>query len=91
MAIKSPAHPGEVLKEQYLDKQQITQAGLAEKIGCHIQKINVVVNARRGISADFAMDLAKALNTTPEFWLEMQMKYDLWEAAKKRSKKSIKK
>jgi addiction module HigA family antidote len=85
---QKPAHPGEVLKELYLDDMGITQVDLAKRIGCHVQKINEIINGRRGISADFAIDLAQVLGTSIEMWLNLQMKYDLWMAMQKKHKKA---
>jgi len=85
---KQPPHPGEVLKEIYLEDMGITQSELARRIGCTVQKVNEVVNGRRGVSADFALDLAEALGTTAEMWLNLQQNYDLWNAIKKRDQAS---
>ena len=61
---------------------------LSKRIGCHVQKINEIINGRRGITAEFALDLSGALNTSPELWLTLQLKYDLWHAKQKRNKKA---
>jgi antitoxin HigA-1 len=81
-----PPHPGEVLKEIYLDEMQMTQVELAKKIGCHVQKINEIINGRRGVTAEFAVDLALVLETSPEMWVNLQGKYDLWVALQKKKK-----
>ena len=85
---QKPAHPGEILKEIYLDDMKITQIELAKRIGCHVQKVNEIINGRRGMSADFAIELAEVLGTSVEMWLNLQMKYELWSAIQKKIKKA---
>lgn len=77
-------HPGEVLAEIYMEDRELNQSTLAEALGCQPRKINEIVNGKRGISADFAIDLAEFFGTTPEMWLRMQADYDLFVAQKKR-------
>lgn len=77
-------HPGKVLKELYLEARGWTQTDLARKIGCSSKKVNQVVNGRSGISADFAIDLGKALDTSAQMWIRMQADYDLFVAIEKR-------
>jgi addiction module HigA family antidote len=83
-----PARPGEILKEIYLDDLGITQVELAKRIGCHVQKVNEIINGRRGVTADFALDLATVLGTSPEMWLTLQLKHDLWSAMRKKDRKA---
>lgn len=77
-------HPGAVLKELYLDARGWSQADLARAIGCPPKKVNQVVTGKGAISADFAIDLAEALGTSPRMWVHMQADYDLFVATKKR-------
>lgn len=77
-------HPGVVLKELYLEAKGWTQADLANKIGCPVQKVHELVTGKSDISADFAIDLAEALGTTPQLWTHMQSDYALFVALKKR-------
>ena len=72
-----PLHPGEVLLEEFLKPLNLSQHQLAINMRVSPQKINDIVRAKRGITADTAIRLALALNTTPEFWLGLQMDYDL--------------
>ena len=85
---KQAPHPGEVLKEIYLEDMGITQSELARRIGCAVQKVNEVVNGKRGVTAHFALDLAEALGTSAKMWLNLQQNYDLWNAIKKRDRAS---
>ena len=88
MPVKNPKpmHPGKVLAEVYMKEMDLNQSTLAAKIGCAHRKINEIVNGKRGISADFAIDLERALGTSAEMWMNMQASYDLWVARQKRRK-----
>ena len=77
-----PAHPGEILKGLYLEPLEISITDAAAKLGVTRKTLSQVVNGRAGISAEMAVRLSKALNTTPELWLNMQQSYDLWIAEK---------
>ena len=78
----NPPHPGEVLKELYLPEgMSVSEA--AKKLGVSRQTLSAIINGRAGISAEMAMRLSKALGTSPDLWLGMQMKYDLWQAKQK--------
>lgn len=70
-------HPGIILLKEYLDPMDLTQKELANHLGIPIQRINEIVRGKRGVSADTAWLLSKALNTSPEFWLNLQAMYDL--------------
>ncbi len=83
---QKPMHPGQVLAEVYMKELDLNQSTLAAKIGCAHRKINEIVNGKRGISADFAIDLERALGTSAEMWINMQASYDLWVARQKRKK-----
>lgn len=72
-----PTHPGEVLREEYLEPLGQTQVALAEHLGVPVQRINELVRGKRGVTPDTAWLLSQALNTTPEFWLNLQAAYDL--------------
>lgn len=72
-----PVHPGEVLAEEYLKPLGLTQVGFAAYLGVPVQRINELIRGKRGISPQTAWFLAQALNTTPEFWLNLQSAHDL--------------
>ncbi len=72
-----PTHPGEILNEEFLKPLGISQVALAAHLGVPVQRINELVRGKRGITPDTAWLLAQALNTTPEFWLNLQMAFDL--------------
>jgi antitoxin HigA-1 len=73
----SPVHPGEILKLEFLEPLGISQNKLALTMRVPADRVNAIVNGKRGITADTALRLAIALNTSPEFWMNMQCHYDL--------------
>ncbi len=77
-------HPGQVLKD-YLGK--ITIAEAAARLGITRAHLSKIVNGRAGISAPMSLRLSATLGTSPEFWLKMQLQYDLWQARKARTPK----
>jgi addiction module HigA family antidote len=83
-------HPGEILDEEFLKPLGISQYRLAKQIGVASQAINDIVNRKRGISVDMAMRLGRFWRTSPEFWLNLQVAYDV-RTIDKQSKKRIEK
>ena len=81
MEMHNPAHPGDVLKEYLPEGVSVTEA--AKKLGVSRQAFSAIINGRAGITADMALRLSKALGTSPDLWLGMQMQYDLWHAKQK--------
>jgi antitoxin HigA-1 len=75
-----PVHPGQILKEMYLDPLGITITGLADNVGVARKTISQLINGHMGVSAEMALRLGKAFNTSPELWLNLQRNYDLWQA-----------
>lgn len=70
-------HPGEILLEEFLKPLGITQVALAEHLGIPVQRINEIVNGKRGITPQTAWLFSQALKTSPEFWANLQSLYDL--------------
>jgi len=70
-------HPGEVLKHDCLDPLGITQVDFAKHIGVSLQRVNEIVNGKRGITPETAILFAQAFDTSPEFWMNLQVMYDL--------------
>ncbi|NWB86023.1 HigA family addiction module antitoxin [Pseudomonas gingeri] len=70
-------HPGEILKEEYLEPLALEAAVLARALNVSASEINDIVLQRRGVSADVALRLSICLGTTPELWLNLQSTYDL--------------
>jgi addiction module HigA family antidote len=74
-----PTHPGEILSEEFLIPLNLTQVALAEHLGVPVQRINEIVKGKRGITPETAWLFAQALQTSPEFWMNLQIQYDLAE------------
>ncbi len=72
-----PTHPGAVLKEEFLAPLGQTQAALARHLDVPLQRVNEIVRGKRGVTPATAWLLAQALNTSPEFWLNLQTAHDL--------------
>jgi antitoxin HigA-1 len=79
---RRPTHPGEILLKEFLDPMGISQVELAASIGIPVQRVNTLINGKRGITAETALLLAKRLKTTPQFWMNLQNAWDLHEAAR---------
>ena len=79
MALKKipPIHPGEILLEEFLNPMEISQNRLALDIGVPPRRINEIVLGKRRITADTALRLGKYFGMSPQFWLGLQMDYDL--------------
>jgi addiction module HigA family antidote len=86
--IKSPFHPG-IFLGQLLAEHGLSQSRLARHIGVQIGVINQICNEKRGISAAMAVKLSGALRTSPEFWLNLQMAYELGRAKAERQIKPL--
>jgi len=72
-----PIHPGEVLLEEFLKPMGLSQNKIASDIGVPPRRINEIVLGKRRITADTALRLAKYFGMSPQFWLGLQMDYDL--------------
>ncbi len=77
---RPPTHPGEMLLEEFLVPKRMSQMELARKLKVPIQRINTLVNGKRGVTAETAWLLAREFNTTPEFWMNLQAVWDLYHA-----------
>ena len=76
--IKLPhIHPGEILKEEFLDPMSISQYRLAKDISVPPRRINEIVHGKRAITADTALRLGRFFTMSPQFWLNLQTRYDL--------------
>lgn len=75
---REPIHPGEFLREDYMPELGLSVANLAKRLGVTRQTINDIVREKRGLSPDMCWRLARLFGTTPQYWLNMQEKVDLW-------------
>lgn len=81
---ENPFHPGEILRDEFLEPMGVTQAAFAERIGWTKARLNEVVRGKRGITASAALDLAEALGTSAKLWMNLQATYDLHQAEQAR-------
>jgi addiction module HigA family antidote len=77
---REPTHPGEMLLEDFLTPMDLTQRDLADAIRVPYQRVNELVNGRRGITPSTAVRLAKFFGTTPDLWMNLQLRWDLYHA-----------
>jgi antitoxin HigA-1 len=77
---RSPTHPGEMLLEDFLIPLGMTQQDLALRLHVSYPRINELIHGKRGVTPDTALRLAKLFGTSPEFWLNGQLAWDLFQA-----------
>lgn len=77
---RAPTHPGEMLLEEFLKPLAITQRDLAQAIGVPYQRVNEIVNGRRGITPSTALRLSQYFGTSSGFWMNGQVRWDLYHA-----------
>lgn len=80
--LEAPMHPGEVLRELYLDPLDMGPISLARRLGVPRTRIERLIKGATGVTPDTALRLARAFNTSPAYWMNMQTNYDMAEAAK---------
>jgi addiction module HigA family antidote len=90
MRMHNPPHPGEVLRELCLGPLNLTVTEAARALDVSRKTLSSIVNGRAGISAEMAIRLAIAFDTSAESWLNQQMHYDLWHAEQHRKRLRVK-
>jgi addiction module HigA family antidote len=75
--VLEPIHPGEIIREEVLDPLNMSVNQLAKLLAIDAPRLNEIVRGRRGISADTALRLGRYLGNSPEFWLKLQLSYEL--------------
>lgn len=90
MRMHNPPHPGEVLRELCLEPLGLTVTEAAKALGISRKTLSSILNGRAGISAEMAVRLSMAFDTSAESWLNQQMQYDLWQAESQRKKLRVK-
>jgi addiction module HigA family antidote len=75
---RTPTHPGEMLLEEFLTPMKLTQRELADAIHVPYQRVNDIVNGRRGITPSTALRLAKFFGMSADFWMNLQLRCDLY-------------
>ena len=77
---RAPTHPGEILREEFLEPLGITQTQLADAIRVSFVRVNQIIQGRRGITPDTALRLERLFGADAQFWLNLQMAVDVYEA-----------
>ncbi len=77
---RKPTHPGEMLLEEFLKPMNITQKELSDAINVSYQRINEIIKGRRGITPGTALRLSKFFGTSPDFWMNLQLRLDIYYA-----------
>ena len=77
---RPPTHPGEMLREEFLLPMSISQKDLAAAIHVSFQRVNELINQKRGVTPSTALRLAKFFGMSADFWLNLQMRWDLYKA-----------
>ncbi len=77
---REPTHPGEMLLEEFLKPMDLSQRELADGILVPYQRVNELINGRRGVTPATALRLAKFFGNTPGFWMNLQLRWDLYQA-----------
>jgi addiction module HigA family antidote len=77
---REPTHPGEMLLEEFLIPMGITQRELANEIHVPYQRINEIINKRRGVTPSTALRLAKFFGVSEDFWMNLQLRWDMYKA-----------
>lgn len=80
---RQPTHPGEMLREEFLIPMNLTQKQLADSIQVPYQRINEIISGKRGVTPSTALRLAKYFGMSADFWLNIQIKFDLYLVQKK--------
>ncbi len=83
---RAPTHPGEMLLEEFLNPMEITQRQLADAIHVPYQRVNEIINGRRGVTPATALRLAKFFGMSADYWMNLQQRWDLYHAKKSEDK-----
>ena len=77
---RQPTHPGKIIQEDYLKPLSTTITEMASTLGVSRKTLSKIINERGAITPDMSLRLARAFDTTPELWMNLQKNYDLWQA-----------
>jgi addiction module HigA family antidote len=90
-ANRPPTHPGEMLLEEFLKPLEMTQAELAEKLGVSYPRVNELIHRKRGVTPDTALRLEQLFGMEAQFWLNLQLAWDLYQAVHSPAEREIRK
>ncbi len=91
MTMHNPPHPGEFIRETYIEPFDVSIRSLAGNLGVAASTLARIVSERSAVSPEMALRLSKALGRSPESWLAMQDNYDLWQARKSANLSQVRK
>jgi addiction module HigA family antidote len=83
---RAPTHPGEMLLKEFLESMGLSQKDFCQHLGWTYARLNEIINGRRNVTADSALAFAEVFKMEPEFWLNLQRDWDLWQAKQKHIK-----
>lgn len=90
-ANRPPTHPGEMLLEEFLKPLKITQTELAKKLGVSYPRVNELIHQKRGVTPDTALRLEQLFGMEAQFWLNLQLTWDLYQVVHSPAEKEIRK
>jgi addiction module HigA family antidote len=90
-ANRPPTHPGEMLLEEFLKPLEMTQVALAEKLGVSYPRVNELIHKKRGLTPDTALRLEQLFGMEAQFWLNLQLAWDLYQVVHSPMEKEIRK
>jgi addiction module HigA family antidote len=85
----APSHPGEVLKDMFIDERNLTITEVAKGLNMARANLSAVVNGHAGVSPELAVKLSEAFGNTAQFWVNLQNNYELWHAERKINRSAI--
>ena len=88
-AERPPTHPGEMLLKEFLEPLGMSQVAFAKRLGVSFQRLNAIIRARRAVTPDTALRLARVTGTSAGFWLGLQQDWELWHALRTAEAASI--
>lgn len=86
---RPPTHPGEMLLKEFLEPLEMSQSAFAQRIGVSWPRLNELINKKRGMTPDTALRLERVLGMPADFWLGLQLDWDLWHATHSPEAKAI--
>lgn len=86
---RKPFTPGEILREEFMIPYGLTQGALAKQIDVPRRRVNEIIKGKRSITPDTALRLARLFDMSPEYWLNLQTKLDLWHAVHDKAKRKL--
>ncbi len=86
----APSHPGEILREMFINEYKLTITDVADGLGMARANLSAIVNERAGISPELSVKLSEAFGNTPQFWMNLQRNYELWHAERNVNRRKVK-